>query len=39
MFYYSCDRKANIPRCIWPDMPAFYQATAYDGYNKLYLAE
>jgi transposase len=31
MFYYSRDRKANIPRRIWPDMPASCRRTPMTG--------
>lgn len=30
--------RANIRRCIWPDIAGILQADAYDGYHQLYLA-
>ena len=31
--------KASIRSGIWPAMPAFFQADAFDGYRQLYLPE
>jgi transposase len=39
MFYYSCDRKGEHPQTHLARYAGILQADAYDGYNKLYLAD
>src|ERR1700759_4231388 len=39
MFYYSRDRKGEHPQAHLAGYAGILQADAYDGYNKLYLAD
>ena len=39
MFYYSRDRRGEHPQAHLAGYAGILQADAYDGYNKLYLAD